>query len=159
MLATNVLIFASVEHSICHCFIVMRTGTIDVMLYRSVALVVVACTHTCKRNLIEKVQYSSIAQLIHDRVVASVASTFAQEVHAHISADEINLYQELTHLSKHILDSSVEYTVIVEIQNDLTTWRFRHGKRMVTTALIGMPRQSGLLCLLMARRKAWADKM
>jgi hypothetical protein len=90
------------------------------MLYRSVALVVVACSLACERNLIEQVQYSSAVQLIHREVAACVSCTFAQEFDAHIGADVVNRYQEFTHLSKHIMLAGVEYTVIVEVQKDFT---------------------------------------
>jgi hypothetical protein len=90
------------------------------MLYRSVALVVVACSLACERNLIEQVQYSSAVQLIHREFAACVSCTFAQEFDVHIGADVVNRYQEVTHLSKHIMLAGVEYTVIIEVQKDFT---------------------------------------
>jgi hypothetical protein len=108
------------------------------MLYRSVALVVVACSLACERNLVEQVQYSSAADLIHRDLAAFASSTFAQEFDVHIGVDVFNRNQESTHLFSHIMLSSVEYTVIVEVQKDFTismraSWCGRHDSSMVCT--------------------------
>jgi hypothetical protein len=88
--------------------------------------------------LVEQVQYSSAAELIHRDLAASVSCTFAQEFDVHIGADVLNRYQEFTHLSSHIMLSGVEYTVIVEVQKDFTIsmrtpWCGRHGSSVVCT--------------------------